>query len=414
MFRLSRRTVALAAACLLSVAADGCSRRQPPTVLGPTPLPETAPAEHVGPPLTDAECQDFADKLAAAARGRDAPAFDALIEWGIVFDRATAGVPVAPTLRQRFVRTARDSTKEAEGFSSQAVKEVAEDGSYRLLRVAVRDGRPRVLFRLLNARSGLNYHEWELVRCPDGQVRAADVFVYLTAENLSRTFRRMFLPMAAQGASDLASRLQGWESEFLANTPALREMNLANLAGRYQEALDAYGRLPAGLRADKAVLILRLQAAQRLSDEAYAAALEDFRAHHADDPCAALVSVDYFVLKKQFAKGVEMADLVEKAVGGDPYLHALRSGLHRQAGDLAAARKAAEQAVREEPTLQEGYWGLVEVTLAEKKYDETARLLTTLEAKFAVTFGDLKDQPEYAEFVKSSPYQQWLKRKKDN
>ena len=73
-------------------------------------------------------------------------------------------------------------------------------------------------------------------------------------------------------------------------------------------------------------------------------------------------------------------------------------------GDHAASILCLNRAIAAEPTLEDPYWTLVQISLDEKKFDETARLLTRIEKTFGLTLGDLTDVDVYAEFVKSAEY----------
>ena len=73
-----------------------------------------------------------------------------------------------------------------------------------------------------------------------------------------------------------------------------------------------------------------------------------------------------------------------------------------------AARQAARRRERE-LTLIDAYWSLVAISLKEREFAETLELLNVLKEKFDVVFEDLGTMPEYAEFVESPQYQQWLK-----
>ena len=109
----------------------------------------------------------------------------------------------------------------------------------------------------------------------------------------------------------------------------------------------------------------------------------------------------------EYDRALAAVDRLEKAVGGDPYLDVIRAGIHLAQGDAGAARRLARQAVDGDGTLPDGYWALVNVSLADKRFDETARLLDLLREQFQLEFGDLTQIPEYAEFVQSPEYRQW-------
>ena len=137
--------------------------------------------------------------------------------------------------------------------------------------------------------------------------------------------------------------------------------------------------------------------------------LEEFRQAHPKDPCLDLLLVDYYVLKKDFVRARESTDRLDKALGGDPYLDVLRDNLNVAAGDPKAARDLANRAINEEPGLVPAYLSLLDVSVQEKNFAESLDLLKMLDHKHKIKFGDLTTVPEYAGFVKSPQYQDWLR-----
>jgi len=75
---------------------------------------------------------------------------------------------------------------------------------------------------------------------------------------------------------------------------------------------------------------------------------------------------------------------------------------------LQAARAAVERAVRVEPDLPDAYYSGIGVSLAERKFDEVARHLTKLE-ELGEELMDPTEVPEYAPFVESPEYAEWMK-----
>jgi hypothetical protein len=93
---------------------------------------------------------------------------------------------------------------------------------------------------------------------------------------------------------------------------------------------------------------------------------------------------------------------------GAPYLDALRGNAHLQKGDLAAAKRCVRKAVEAEPEAPAAYLCLLTISLREKDFAETSRLLTTVRAKFPRRMPVLKDDPAYAEYVGSPQYRDWV------
>src|SRR5262249_40237636 len=200
---------------------------------------------------------------------------------------------------------------------------------------------------------------------------------------LSQTARRAFLTKALRQAQAPAARLQGAERAYQLNFKKVELMNDMAREGKHQEVLRLFDQLPSELQRDKNVLLTRLRAAQAVGGDAYNEAIENFRTYHPDDPCVELFAITYYVQKKDFARALAMIDRVEKVIGADPYLNVLRAYVHVEADDLAAARKAAESALAEEPTLVDAELTLLLVSVHEKKHEETLSRLRELERRFS-------------------------------
>jgi hypothetical protein len=77
-------------------------------------------------------------------------------------------------------------------------------------------------------------------------------------------------------------------------------------------------------------------------------------------------------------------------------------------GDYAAARLAVEKAMAADSTLIDVHWESVAVALAEEKFDEVLQRLIDIDKQFSPEWDDLAKNEDYAAFVKSSQYQDWL------
>lgn len=110
--------------------------------------------------------------------------------------------------------------------------------------------------------------------------------------------------------------------------------------GQGQEALSIYRSLPAAVQKMKYVMLLRIAAAGKTPNgNAYVQSIAEYRSAFPNDASQHLISIDYFVLKKQYDEGIKSIDKLDKAVGGDPYLNEMRAGIYRQAGNFSKARE---------------------------------------------------------------------------
>jgi tetratricopeptide (TPR) repeat protein len=405
----------LVAAGLAVVCLVGCAEKDPAGVAkGPAKVPAAAPvvpaaAESWQTP-TDEECQQFAKSLEQIVQSGDLTAFNNVVDWDAILEKATSGFPGVEKARRQFIAGVKQTVGHRTGIGWAILGEVAKGGSYKFLHVHTQYDQKRVLFRfLLAGQQGVNYHDFILVRQSDGKIRAVDLYIFLSAEMLSTAIRRGFIPVVAEASKSVLAKLTGAESEYVKHAKVIAQMPNAVVSGNYQQALEIYRRLPPALQKDKNILMLRLRAAQATGDKAlHATAIDDFRRYHPDDPCVDILAIDVHILNKRYDEALKCIDRLDVAVGGDPYLDVLRASSRIVQGDYAAARAFAQKAIDAEELLIDAYWTLVTIALAEKNFDETTRLLNLIIQKFNVEIGDLSGNPPYAEYIKSPQYKQWM------
>lgn len=386
-----------------------------PVAAADGPLPAVLPLPVVSPsaPITDEEARQFAAAVEKAAVAGDAGMLSSLINPGLIADRAMAGLEAPDAARRGF----RDGVTRSSDLARQIAELVAKGGSYRLLRIGQQGPDRRALFRLTMGETGFNYHDLVLGRTALGEVRAADVYVYTTGELMSQTLRRAFLPLAVHASRGLLDRLSGNESEYIRSLPQLKQMTESLARGDAHSALTSYRSLPATLRQDKSVLMLRFRAAQAAGNDAeYLAALEDFRTHHPGDPATDVISIDYFLLREHFAEALGCVDRLDATVGGDPFLGVMRAHVYLLQKKPDLARETALKVIEVDPSLREPYRFLITASMIFRDHDETIRLLQQWEAQFQTRIDDLTQVgnfstlPQYPQFLQSSQYRNWKSR----
>jgi hypothetical protein len=341
---------------------------------------------------TEEEALALAHDLEETLHAGDLIAANRLLDTGALVERVVAGLHAPQERLESFVDGLIVTLQEHAWFGAEVVEALERGGDYRLLRTFIADGERRVVYRLLTADGGLNYHEMVLERRGlAGPVRVADVYVYLTGERLSESYRRSFL--GKDVGDDVASRVA--------------EINGLIHNERFREAYARFAELPDSLQNDKTMLIKRLMITQDLDDELYVDAIESFRRLYPDEPALDLISLDGFVLRKQYRSALEVLDRLDARVGGDPYLDVQRAGLFLLQDDYDEAVRYAQSAVAADPFLQPGYWTLASIALETKDWDLLVRALDGLEDNFAVELRDLEEVPEYLEFLDSPEYEDW-------
>jgi len=391
----------LIAGGLAGICLPGCGSKQANTGVG-----TQSPRILVAP--TDEECRRFAAAVEEAVQSRDVAAFNAAIDGDALLESVIEGVATTEEERNGFLAAGRQRFSASGGFGRQLIQQVAEGGSYSFIRVHSEGRQKRILFRILSAEGGVNYHDMIVSRQPDGQVKAVDIFNYLSAETFSKMMRRGFIALTAGESSGVLDRLTGKESDLAKNNDKHNQMIDAMKQGQYRQVLDTYGRLPSSLQKEKYFLLLRIKAAIEVGDEEYSATIKDFRTWHPKDPCLDLICFDQLLIEERYDDALDSVDRLDAAVGPDPYLDVMRANVKTEQNQFAAAKQLAAKAIEADGTLVDAYWALLAVSLAEKDFDETGRLLEAMEEKFLLEVGQVQYMPEFAEYVKSPQYRKWL------
>jgi Flp pilus assembly protein TadD len=347
----------------------------------------------------------FAQRVASAIQSGDGAALDRAIDVDAMLARACSGLDASEATRREFGA----GVKKTFSFGVRIVEESQGPVRYELLRVRLVQGKQRALFRLISE-AGVNYHDMELAPARDGKgQRVVDIFIFMTGEWLSQSWRRGFLTVVAneKGALERATPAQ---RAFLASVSRITELSAAVRSNDHARALGIYRALPPELQTERNVMMLYYEAASGAGGDEYARALDAVKKAYPRDPGLDLLLFDDYFLKKQYDGAVAAIGRVRQALGGDAYLDFLEGNVFYARGDYAAARVRLNRAIAAEPDLAEPYWTLVTISLEQRTHDETARLLERVERDARVELQDVASVAEYAEFAKSKAYAQWKQR----
>jgi hypothetical protein len=358
----------------------------------------------------DEPCEAWGRELADAVRKGDGDRTMLLIDFRVLVEESTRDGP--EDLRRGFMAGAMKGMRKRGGVLYEVIPDVAQGGRFDLLRITEREDLPCARFRFASSDGGINYLDVKLRIADDGAVRGIDLYNHMSGEWMSEALRRFFLPMVrAQRQSVWDKLLRGKDKEWIEAALGLGRMGDLRGAGKNKEALKVYDSLPEGVRRQKSVQMVRLQAAQAVSEEEYKKAMREYLELYPDDPSAHLVGIDAHFMAGRFDDAVAGVEALDKAVGGDPYLGILKGNLLMAANRLDEARRSIQAALKAGPDWTDGHFALVDVELKAKRYKEVARLLLLLEERFEFEFDDLTQHEAYAGFVKSPEYQVWLARK---
>jgi hypothetical protein len=386
---MSSRTLRVGAvvSLLLSLGA-GCARKDAVAPVAPAPAP-TAPGP-ASPSISAADAEVFARAFAAAISGCDPEAVNAMLDLEELGERVAAGRRLPVTREQATAKLA-----------ATLCAKLGDEVHYQLLRLRIVDGQHRPLFRLLDdADDGVNYHELALAKGADGVIRAVDIYVYVTGEYLSESLGAVYEGL-------MVSAEQG--SSFAGMGATMKQARELVAAGRHDEARAALAALPAALRATKALRAIEVQISSDQAEATYLAAIDAYRRDFPDDPSVELLLMDAFVLRQDYRRALQSIDVLDRLVGGDPYLEALRSLLHVELGDLAGAAELAASAITREPEL---YMGWAALLLTRIHAGDIAGAIATMDevwARFGVALDEatMRADPSFAGLLASAEYAAW-------
>jgi hypothetical protein len=345
---------------------------------------------------------DFGVAIADGLKAGDATALDRVLDVDALTDRAIAGLKVTDEWKTGY----RKGVKDEFSLGKPIVKALQAKGSYTFLRFHTVDGKRRALFRLVTAGT-FNYHDCLVEPAAQG-FRIVDVYVYTSGEWMSDSLHRMALGALAQEPGTLG-KLVGRENEYTKFLPQIQTMGSLHSQGKNVEALKVFAGLPASVKKEKSVLIVRVAVAAEVSVPEWTKALDDLKTAYPGDPCIAIHSIAPLIVAKKFDEAAKGYDDLDKSVGGDAYLQCRKADVWFSKGDLAKSRESAEQAVRLDKYYAEGHWFLVTLALKDKRWADVSAELTTIEKELEIPIKNLTKAQVYAEYVQTPEYEAWMK-----
>lgn len=394
----------LLAVGFLAALIAGCNKK---AANNANPAVTAAPtATNFGAPPSADECKAFGNKLATAVTANDKPTTDNLFRMDALIDRCVSDLSMSPKDKQSFTRGASQGGGQ---LTAQIIDQVQKGGKYTFLRVHEVNGRLRALLRLISPEGAVNYHDFTVARYPDNTIAMEDVYVLATGEMMSQTIRRLVLALLAEHNRNLIERLSGGEQLYTKHAGDLMKMNQATRAGKHQQALATYHSLPAELQKNKIFQLAAIAAAQGSgNDEVYMKEMENFRKNHPDDAAVEFVSIDYYTIKKNYDKAVEAINHIEKQIGNDPYLAALRGATYSEAGRTKEAKAEVEKAIAAEPNLDLIYGLRISIALKAMDNVDALKWLKKMSKGCGIELDPegLKNNEEYAMFVKSPQFKE--------
>ncbi len=303
---LSRRSPAvllIVSVFICSVAANLCAE-EPALSLGEYLRTHSA--------VSETEAMAITNRFVQATNEGDVETCGRLFDVSGMIDRQNKDLDVPADFRDSFVAGVKESW---ESFPDL----VKSGGDYTVLRAVQRDGGTRVIVRMLQPQYKINYHELMFDRDERGFARISDIYIMAMGESINSIFRRMLLAGYADEQSPLLARVFSNHANAVELGQSLQKIPTL-VKTDPKQALKTIASLPAELRNEKWMLILRLNTAATLDETEYDAAYQAFVNAFPGDSSLDLQSVFYHFARGEFLASIAAAQRLKQAVGGDPKL----------------------------------------------------------------------------------------------
>jgi hypothetical protein len=240
---------------------------------------------------------------------------------------------------------------------------LGEKGTYELVKQYEKDNHQHLVFRLFNDQ--LNYHDFELIK-KGSQVKIADMFIYVTGENLSTT---------------IATSLQYIDDrEEAASKVGKKELKKVQLvkkylnAQEYEKAGRIFETLPAVIKEQKLHQLIYVQIASGLSNDKYLAALNSFQQKYPEAPNMYLLMLDAYFLKKDYAAALTCVNRLDSLINKDLFLDYYRALIYKMSEDDVNRQACLERLHKNMPGFAAGTLQLIDAYVEDEQWDKAVSL----------------------------------------
>lgn len=231
------------------------------------------------------------------------------------------------------------STFNMKSFGIQ-VTTLVKEGSYRLVRTYENNNKRHILFRAFG-NGGLNYHDYSLIKT-SGAIKADDVYVYITGEEISSTMANLL--DASMSSSDDPAQL----SDDMRNLLKMKEYQKNK---DYSSIIELYESTDEKYQKNKSLQVIYISACQKTDASKYKSALENYAAAFPDAPNTYLLMIDLYVMNKEYEKGIEAINKLDSLVKGDKFLDFFRGNVYLALENSEKAKTCYDNVFKFYPTL---------------------------------------------------------------
>ena len=279
------------------------------------------------------------------------------------------------------------------------------NSSYRIVHTYQKNGESHILFRMILANGGLNYHDYQIIKKASGELKIADIYVYTNGETISHQGNRIFLQAALSLGMSKGDKISPQEKAMLSAFATLRKMAQANTQNKPLQVIKFYKELPEKFQKQKVFMLLALLNYAKFSEPDYIKTMEKYKGLFPNDPSLNLILLDYYFLKKEWKNLNATIDELNQKVGGDPYLQLYKASIALVQKDYKTAMKKSQTVIEKLPYITNAYFTYITAALKIKDFKGVTKQLQALKKQGVnIDKSILETTPIYKEYIKSEEY----------
>lgn len=309
-------------------------------------------------PVTKEEAIQFARSIEGSMKRQSAAKFNQALDVEALVERMKKNGNFK--LNVGMLKGVAEGLKSGQ-IGAQLIQSMGEGGSYELVKQYEKDKKQHLVFRLFGGDGKLNYHDLELIKKKE-QIKIADMFIYLSGENLSTTLAQTLAMM-----DDHFDSMSKEDREQIGNIKRIRK--LLN-EGKHTEADRLYQQFPEVLKKQRMLMIVRIEIASELGDEVYSQAMDEFERAYPDAPNLFLMKIDAHILKKDFNGAMNSINKLDSLIDKDTFLDYYRSLISKLMEDKKGQFFYLDRLVKNKPDFGPG---MLELAVFHMDNNETEK-----------------------------------------
>ncbi|MCL7753453.1 hypothetical protein [Polaribacter sp. Z022] len=267
------------------------------------------------------------------------------------------------------------------------------------------DSKYHLLFRFFGD-NGINYHD-HLVNSINNEAKIIDTYNFTSGENISDSYRTIY-KSALYGSNFLTNDIN--KSRFVKDMAKLKRIQKLNSLGKYDKALKLYQSISNTSKQEKIYKLINISISSNISLEQYEKALKDYEDKYPNDPSIQLISIDKYIIKKEYDKSLNAINKLDSLVKGDTFLNYMRANVYVLKKDFTSAIENYEFIKREYPQFIDSYDSLLALYIERKNNNKALDILKTINSNFEVSKEEIKTnlKQNYPNFYRVKEVQHWF------